>query len=132
MKPAIAGFHFLMIALILAADLERLQKENETSDGIETSSTIESQADNITDRDRRLPETPMEVEDNPGENVHDDEEVNPHDDDKSLVYITNQVDRTKRFYKYKWRMVGLLNHLSATTGCYGILYLRRYESLTSG
>jgi hypothetical protein len=53
----------------------------------------------------------------------------PHgliNEDRDLEFIFDISKRTKRFNTYKKRMINLLYHLGAKTGCYGILYLRKY------
>jgi hypothetical protein len=64
---------------------------------------------------------------------HEDDQIRrlvhdniPEDADEPPEFIFDQTKRTKRFNTYKKRMIQMMHNLGARTGCYGILYLRRY------
>jgi hypothetical protein len=43
-------------------------------------------------------------------------------------YIDDHQKRNKRYNTYRRRMIDMLHHVGNRTGCYGILYLRKYRS----
>ena len=84
----------------------------------------ESESQSIVDKSPSI----IEVSEGGETPKHRDKRHIDDSEDEEDLFINNRKARTKIFNNQKSVMKSKLNMLSKKTGCYGILYLRRYSS----